>query len=417
MRQIITVILAILLPQLAGAVKYAGGDISLLPEYENAGAVYLTQEGQRIDNLLEFNRQKGMNIMRVRLFVDPAAYNGPDDDPNACQNLEYITPLCRRIKDAGFALMLDFHYSDTWADPAKQWTPASWVSLTDDELYQKIYDYTRSVLTSLREAGAEPDFIQTGNEISYGMLWGAWSAPESSLKKCFINSNANWPRFLTLLKRAGEACREVCPEAKIVIHTERVPQPSVLDNFYGRMKEAQLDYDIIGLSYYPYFHGPLGNLETALNLMEKNYPGKDIMIVETGYPYAWEIPGTTYPECSKTWAYSAEGQAAFTRDLVALLKKHDKVNGVIWWWAEYNAYRTSLSGWYNAPLFDSRNGRALPAIDELCGFADNTGSVEGVAADGAEEKDPVWHNLQGQRIPAPDAPGIYIRNNRKVVVR
>lgn len=119
MRQIITIILAILLPQLAGAVKYAGGDISLLPEYENAGAVYLTQEGQRIDNLLEFNRQKGMNIMRVRLFVDPAAYNGPDDDPNACQNLEYITPLCRRIKDAGFALMLDFHYSDTWADPAK----------------------------------------------------------------------------------------------------------------------------------------------------------------------------------------------------------------------------------------------------------------------------------------------------------
>lgn len=410
-------ILALALPQLASAVKYAGGDISLLPDYEKAGAVYLTEDGKAIADVLDFNRQQGMNIMRIRLFVNPANYNGPDKDPNACQSLEYITPLCRRIKDAGFSLLLDFHYSDTWADPAKQWTPTDWVPLTDDQLYQKIYDYTRSVLTSLKEAGAEPDFIQTGNEISYGMLWGAWDAPASSLKKCFISSNNNWPRFIELLKRAGKACREVCPEAGIVIHTERVPNLSVLDDFYRRMKEAALDYDIIGLSYYPYFHGPLENLDKAVSSLETKYPEKDIMVVETGYPYAWEVPGTTY-DYSKVYPYTAQGQAAFTKALVELLNRHPKVNGLIWWWAEYNAYRTSLSGWYNAPLFDSRNGRALPATAELCAFADNTGSAEQIGEDlPAENADPVWYNLQGQRIAAPEAPGLYIRDGRKTAVK
>lgn len=417
MRLNFLILLTFLLPQMAGAVKYAGADISLLPEYEDAGALYLTADGEQIDNLMEFNKQKGMNLMRVRLFVNPANYNGPDKDPNACQSLEYITPICRRIKEAGFSLMLDFHYSDTWADPAKQWTPTDWVSLNDEKLYQKIEEYTASVLASLKEAGAEPDFIATGNEISYGMLWGAWNAPQSTLKKCYVSLGSNWPRFLTLLERAGKACRQVCPEAKIVIHTERVAQPTYLTSFYERLENAGLDYDIIGLSYYPYFHGPMSNLESALNSMEKKYPDKEIMIVETGYPYAWEVPGTTYTDCVKTWPYSAAGQAAFTKDLVDVLKQHDRVTGVIWWWAEYNAYHTNLSGWYNAPLFDSRDGRALPAIDELCAFADNTGGVEAVAVDSPEAGPDIWHNLQGQRIDEPQSPGVYILNNRKVVVK
>ncbi|MDE7509057.1 MAG: arabinogalactan endo-1,4-beta-galactosidase, partial [Muribaculaceae bacterium] len=134
--------------QATAAEHYVGGDISLLPEYEEAGARYKTHDGQPIADLLPWLSEQGMNAMRVRLFVNPEDYTEGDADPNACQNMDYILPLCQRIKQQGMALMLDFHYSDTWADPAKQWTPKAWENLTDDELYAKIYDYTRESLAT-----------------------------------------------------------------------------------------------------------------------------------------------------------------------------------------------------------------------------------------------------------------------------
>lgn len=402
-----------------GARRYAGGDVSLLPAYEEAGAVYLDYEGRPISgSALDFFAAEGLDIMRVRLFVDPAAYQGADKDPNACQSLEYIIPICKRIVAAGLPLMLDFHYSDTWADPAKQWTPAAWVGLTDDQLYQKIYDYTRDVLVRLGEVGVTPDYIQTGNEISYGMLWGAYNASSGSLKKCYSGSDANWPRFITLLKQAGKACREICPEAKIVLHTERVPKLDIQNNFYNKMKEGGVDYDIIGLSYYPYFHGALSVLDTAIGSLESLFPDKEIMVVETGYAYKWAVPGTSY-DYSSTYPYSDAGQRAFTHDLVELLKKHQAVTGLIWWWPEYNAYQTNLAGWYNAPLFDSTNGRACTAIKELADFVDK-GGVEGVLEDCSEAGASAvggWYNLQGQPVHEPLAPGLYIRKGEKVYVR
>ena len=263
----------------ACAQKFVGGDISLLPEYEEAKAAYFDHSGSAIASPLEFFKEEGMNAMRLRLFVNPSQYSGSDKDPNACQDIEYVKQLGKRIKDAGFKLMLDFHYSDTWADPAKQWTPAEWVELSDTELYQKIYSYTKDALTQMVNAGATPDFIQPGNEISYGMLWGAYGTTESSLKKCYIGNSANWSRFTTLLTDAVKACREVCSEASIVLHPERVQQPDVLANFYAQMKNASVDYDIIGLSYYPYWHGALTVLENALKRMETDFADKDIMLV------------------------------------------------------------------------------------------------------------------------------------------
>lgn len=204
--------------------RYAGGDISLLPEYVNAGAKYYDHDGKPVAKFLPWCKAEGMNLMRVRLFVNPEKYkqlhqNDNTDykyDPNACQDLEYITPLCKDIADAGLDLMLDFHYSDTWADPAKQWTPIDWEKLTDAQLYDKIYEYTKESLTKLKDAGVTPAFIQPGNEISYGMLWGKLGS--ANLKKTFMGSDANWPRFGKLLNRAIEACREVCPDAKIALH-------------------------------------------------------------------------------------------------------------------------------------------------------------------------------------------------------
>lgn len=350
--------------------KWAGGDISLLPEYVDAGAVYRDQYGEPISELIPWLKEQGMNVMRVRLFVNPNDYNGPDKDNNACQDLDYIIPLCKEIVDSGMALMLDFHYSDTWADPANQWTPYQWKNLTDDELYVTIYSYTRETLSKLKANGIVPAFIQPGNEISYGMLWGGYGTPEADLKRVFMGSEDNWKRLGGLLYRAILACREECPDSKIIIHTERTATTSVQKNFYDHIDALKIDYDIIGLSYYPYFHGNLKQLNNSLSQLESNYPDKEIMIVETGYSYAWEVPGT---EQIVDYPYSLEGQNIFATELVEMLDKHPNVTGLLWWWLEYNAYSTSLTNWYNAPLFDSRTGCATPALKTIASFA-TTGS-------------------------------------------
>ncbi len=397
------------------AQRYVGGDISLLPEYENAGAQYKTQEGKEINDLLPWLHDEGMNAMRVRLFVNPADHKSkyPSKyDPNACQDLEYITPLCKRIVEDGFSLMLDFHYSDTWADPAKQWTPESWKGLSDEQLYEKIYDYTKETLLSLKENGITPAFIQPGNEISYGMLWGSEDASSSSLKKVFMGSDANWTRFGKLLNQAIKACHEVCPDAKIVLHTERVAQVDVLTNFYDQMKKLDVDYDIIGLSYYPYFHGDMSVLDKALSSLQNRYPEKNIMIVETGYSYKWEVPGTTH-DCSKIWSYNEEGQDKFAKDLVATLEKYDQVNGLFWWWMEYNAYDTNLGGWYNAPLFNSLDGHATPALKTICSFGDNT-AVDRIYSNNCDD---IWYDIHGRQLSDPSSPGIKISRSKKILTK
>lgn len=393
------------------AQRYVGGDISLLPDYENAGAVYKTHEGETIKDLLPWLREEGMNAMRVRLFVNPADHKAKHPskyDPNACQDLEYITPLCKRIVDNGFKLMLDFHYSDTWADPAKQWIPESWRGLTDDQLYQKIYDYTKETLLSLKEAGVTPAFIQPGNEISYGMLWGMEG--DSSLKKVYAGNNANWARFGKLLQQAIKACKEVCPDAKIVLHTERAAQVNVLTNFYDQMKTLNVEYDIIGLSYYPYFHGDMNVLDKALSTLQTRYPDKNIMIVETGYSYQWAVGGTPAGYVNP-WEYSDAGQDKFAKDLVATLEKYDHVDGLFWWWMEYNPYGTSLQGWYNAPLFDGRTGCATSALKTICSYGD---SSVGLLPDTSDEE-PIWYDLQGRRISDSNAPGLRISRKGKII--
>lgn len=399
---------------LSHAERFAGGDISLLPEYEAAGAKYKTNDGTEIPDLLPWLREQGMNAMRVRLFVNPADHKAkyPSEyDPNACQDLEYITPLCQDIVDNGFDLMLDFHYSDTWADPAKQWIPESWRGLSDEQLYEKIYDYTKETLLSLKEAGVTPSFIQPGNEISYGMLWGMEDDSSSSLKKTFMGSDANWNRLGQLLSQAIKACREVCPDAKIVLHTERVAQPDVLKNFYDRMAGLDVDYDIIGLSYYPYFHGDMSVLDTALSMLQNNFPGKNIMIVETGYSYKWEVPGTTY-DFSKKWAYSEAGQNAYAKDLVSTLEKYENADGLFWWWMEYNAFGTSLSGWYNAPLFNSLDGRATPALTTICSFATPSSVGQLPSSSFPQEPTPVF-DLLGRPVRDTSTPGLYISPSGK----
>ena len=149
------------------AQKYVGGDLSVLLKYEEQSATYLDKDGKAIADVLTFVKEQGWNTIRVRLFDDPSK----DTDKNVCQDIEYVKRLGKRIKDAGLYFLLDIHYSDTWADPEHQVFPYSW-SIWSWYPDESVYKYTKEWLGSLVSAGATPDFIQTGNEISFGMLWG-----------------------------------------------------------------------------------------------------------------------------------------------------------------------------------------------------------------------------------------------------
>lgn len=408
----------------AADIRYVGGDISMYPEYQEAGVTYKDENGKKID-YLSYLYDTGMNAMRVRLFVDPDNYtieNGKkEEDTNVCQDMPYIIPLCQDIIKNGFDLMLDFHYSDTWADPAKQYTPEAWKDLTDAQLVQKIYDYTKESLQTLKENGIVPKFIQPGNEISYGMLWAPFGKNGNSNKTLSGGSTAAWTRLGALLTSAIKACREECPEAEIIIHTERVAQVGVLTNFYNQMKSLNIDYDIIGLSYYPYFHGTLSVLNSALNSVESQFPDKQIMIVETGYPLYWEVPGS-----DKTLEYgygTAEQQDEYTQALVDLLLQHPNVNGLFWWWMEYNPWISSsnqLPGWYNAPLVDPKTGKVLPATATLASFGTGHASVKGIE-DLEREVENIngdqWFDINGLKINRPTIPGIYIHNGKKIAIK
>lgn len=430
MRKILFTMLALaaVLPTLSQE-RFVGGDISLLPSYVENGAEYYDHQGQPIADPLAFFQQQGMNAMRVRLFVDPSQAPEQEKGEGVRQDLEYVKRLGKQIKDAGMKLMLDFHYSDSWADPGKQFTPQDWVALDDGQLAERVHDYTRDVLREMKAYGAEPDFIQTGNEISYGMMWGERGTAEENLLHCWPSSpEANWARFTRLLVQATKACREECPQAKIVLHVERVSTSqqkdnqdyAALKNFYSQMAAAQIDYDIIGLSYYPYFHGTMEELEGAIQYLEQAYPEKDIMLVEAGYCAHDAISGTF--DYTYKYPISDQGQGNFTRDLIAMLKRHERVTGLFWWFMEANEHGLDWNtervtdAWYNASLFDNDTGRATSALSLLKDFLQKGDTaISAPAAGTTRNEEGPWYTLDGKRLPGePTAKGCYIHNGSKV---
>lgn len=394
------------------AQKYVGGDISMLPKYEQQKATYLDKDGKAIADVLTFLKEQGWNTIRVRLFVDPSK----SGDKAVCQDLDYVKALGKRIKDAGLYFMLDFHYSDTWADPEHQTIPALFVSV-NTPAYNYIYDYTKEALQALVAYGATPDLIQTGNEISFGMLWDGCKVSANDAWNAYLDTN--WDHFATALKNASRACREVCPQAKIIIHTEQCANNPTLDvAFFKRIKQHEVDYDIIGTSYYPYFKGELSNLDKGLTQLETNFPEKQIQVVETGYPSKYEVKGTTF-DYTNTYPYSHEGQRKYTADLITILKKHNQVNGLNWWYAEANAKGCTgdlKEGWYDASLFDNETGRALPALYELRNFNDGASGIQSIQEISAE--DDHWYTIDGRRLNSkPSKSGLYIHQQKKEIVR
>lgn len=313
--------------------RYVGGDISMLPKYEQYNSAYKDVNGTKISNLLTwFISDCGWNTFRVRIFVNPDG-----SDPSVCQDLAYVTALGKRIKDAGAYFMLDFHYSDTWVDATHIQAPNAWKGSTDEQMAQHVGDYTREVLTALNEAGATPDLVQVGNEIMYG-LCGIRVHP-------YTASGDNWDGYLGLLRAGCDAVREVCPEAKIIIHTDRPNNRGYNYYYYDKLRSNGVDFDVIGLSYYPFWHGYLTEeqvasksdknyLVGAIQTLASQFPEKEVQIVEFAYNFQWWPSSGVNYDTQDVWPCSKKGQYAFVRDLVDALKPLENVTGINYWFPE-----------------------------------------------------------------------------------
>ena len=362
----VTVIYDVLLNGMPVPERLVGGDISMLTKYEEGGAIYKDRNGNIINNVLAFFGDQGWNAMRVRLFVNPENASETHKREGVVQDLAYVKALGKRIKESGYALVLDLHYSDSWADPGKQTVPAAWPKNDVEALQDSVYNYTKRVMQEMIAAGARPDFIQLGNEITGGMLWPTGQvyptggAPEGG----------SWENFAAYQHSASTAVREVSPTTKIILHVEmhNINQPG---GFFANCESYGVDYDVMGLSYYSAYHGTFANLNAALNKMEVA-SSKPIMIMECGYGYAWALPGTNY-DLTATYPYSNEGQKNFTVAMIAALKQHSRVKGLFWWWPEANEFNIPWSNhvtgsWWNGSLFNNNNGIAQDALYEMKQF-------------------------------------------------
>lgn len=369
MKKYIFILLALITGVGCHAQRYLGGDISLLPTYMANGTEFKTNDGKTACPYDIF-KESGWNAMRVRLFVNPD--NAPQDnkDEGVCQDLGYVINLCKQIKKHGFKLMLDFHYSDTWADPGKQFTPKSWDEAikgkSRDEqirmLADSVYNHTYNSLAALKAAGATPDLIQVGNEITFGTLWPTGKVDPTK--------DDNWDTLLTFLHAGAKACREACPEAQIIIHTEHAQDWAATGGYYDKLKKGGLDYDIIGLSYYPMWHGTVDHLGVVLDSIKTEFD-KPVMIVETAFYYSHKNDkwATDPNKDGDTYPITVEGQRRFTEELVTMLNRHDNVTGLFWWFPEENeSGRPVIKSWINRGLFDNETGKALPAMEELKEF-------------------------------------------------
>ena len=398
------------------AQKYVGGDISMLKKFIDEGAIYKDYDDQPVEPLTFF-KQQGWNAQRVRLFVDPANATDTEKKEGAIQDLEYVKALGKSIKDAGFSLMLDFHYSDTWTHPGQHGTPAAWKNLTADQMATKVYDYTKNCLQEMIKAGATPDFIQVGNEITDGMLF-----PTGQIS----NGNASWSNLINFIKKGIAACNEVCPQARTVLHTALYDYEKV-KTFYTQMAAAGVQYDIIGLSYYPDFHDSITKFNNLLTQLETTYTGQQIMIVETGYGFEYQLAGAKY-NFTSTYPLTDAGQQKFTKALIETLNTHERVTGLFWWYPEYNLNgiinktgtedwsKDFTSGYWNGALFWPKSGYPLSSLKELKSFLGGFSGIETVRS--TSQQDGIWYTLDGRRLNGkPAARGLYIHNGKKIIVK
>lgn len=330
----------------------AGADLSHLRFFEDRGIVY--REAGRAGDASTLLRARGLNCVRLRLFTSSPA-QAQADPYNFANNLDYTVPLAVRAKQAGFKLLLNFHYSDTWADPGKQTKPSSWTHLSFAELEREMVRYNSNCFAAFIAAGARPDFVQIGNEITGGMLW-----PEGRVGGAY-DTPAQWSQLARLIRAATRGIRDAAGDSppEIILHLDRGGDWAGTQWFFDRLRQQSVEFDGIGLSYYPFWHGSLGALRQCLNQTALRY-GKPVILMETAFPWTGSAAVVGIPA-------TPEGQARYVAELARIVQNvpHGRGRGIVWWGTEYQQLNgVGTAGFEHRSFFNSA-GDVLPAADSL----------------------------------------------------
>jgi arabinogalactan endo-1,4-beta-galactosidase len=342
MRAIIITVLAIAFlaaaKNTAAASDFAvGADLSYLKQAEDSGTVF--KDGTNAMPGLQIFKNHGYNWIRLRIFVEPVGGGLPND-------LAYTLKEAQAAKELGCKFLLDFHYANSWGDPGKQPTPMTWTNLTHKQRTKKVFEYTRDTVAAFRNAGVLPEMVQVGNEVRRGILWPDGMLPE------------HWDNFANYL-RAGikgvQAGSGANPPPRIMIHTDQGGSSAATKYFFDHLNYYRINYDVIGFSYYPWWHGSLLDLRENLAFTAKRYH-KDIIVVETAYnwrlaPESADRPGP-FPE-------TREGQREFLDEVMRIVlgTPDGRGKGIFWWEPAVGTRRGRLS----RSFFDE-NGYSLPAL-------------------------------------------------------
>ncbi len=361
-----------------------GFDASSVVELESLGASFIDFDGQQKE-LFSILKKYGFNATRIRLWLNPYS---EDNEPylGGTNDIAKALLLAKRAKELGLSIMLDLHYSDFWVDPGKQTLPKRWSNISSlAELGLKVEEYTYETLKIFKEKQIDLEYVQIGNEITNGMLW-----PFAKLEKNNGDLLDNFSSLATILIKGIQASKKVYPLIKTIIHLENSGNTSLYDNYLGHLEKYHVPYDILGFSYYPYWHSNLKDLEKTISLIRNKYH-KEMMVVEYSFVNSHkkifdqenkELPliiveGKHKETNEVPYEYSLAGQKQFIFDLYNLLRKYH-VSGFYYWepawvnvkgtsWASIKAmdyiheYKDFGNEWANQGLF-SEGGLALDSL-------------------------------------------------------
>ena len=363
---------------------FLGIDVSTYFEEKKEGAKYFIN-GKEVDPLKVFVDQ-GISYMRIRVWHNPYDEDGHPylAGTNDIKEFERLSKLAIQY---GMHIILDIHYSDFWADPGKQFAPKAWQGLSFEEVEQKVFEHTKEILELINKNQFPVDYVQVGNEITNGMIW-----PYGQLDGS-VSPRGNYEGLTRLLKSGIKAVREYS-KAKVVIHLERSYDQFTYHEYFTHLDKYGVDYDVIGMSYYPYWHGTMPQLFGNIKMLKEKFH-KDIMIMETGYGFTVEdyIQNGSqaqlvftqgefdYLNNKMTYPMTKEGQVSFLKDLLKQAKEMG-VLGVCYWeplwipgpnicWAStyaqkyiHDESKSTRNEWANQCLYDY-HGEALPALYEF----------------------------------------------------
>lgn len=351
-----------------------GVDASMVKKVYDRGGVYYNHEGIEQD-VFEILAEQGVNYLRVRIWNDPFSpigiRGGGDMD---LATAFWIAQKARRVN---MRIILDLHYSDTWADPEHQEKPYAWETLNYNELLQAIDTFTYDAVMYFKSRGITPQMIQIGNEINNGMIF-----EEGRL---IWNDPTSYDRLADMLKAGIAGAKRADNFIKTIIHLADGGRFAIFDAFFDALKTRNVNYDIIGASFYPFYHGSLDMLEDNLNQISAKY-NKPVFVAETsyafthrGHQYASHIFGSNQEE-NGGYLATIQGQATALRDIIEVVANvpNNKGLGILYWepawlpvqgagWAEAGTNAT----WSNQALF-TFTGRALPSLSVFKAVRENT---------------------------------------------